>query len=379
MLQTEKVHVADWHGQIRQVTKQLDQTNIKILSAMWKFGPRNLLEVSRRTGIPFTSVYHRVGKLESKTGSIARLMPKTSRLGMIKILVFAAARPGMEDQVTAALKIPKFWQSVTSCEAPFTHYSVYAVPVKFVRDVRKYMGRLSDMKLVTHQRIIASGDFVPNFPNFSYYNATKRVWSFEWDEWLSALKRSRPSATIEDPDDYSMAADKKDLLIVRELDNNARTSFAAMSPILGISLQGVKYHYDKRLVPSGIVQRFELHVIPYPNEVSAYHEVILEFANRPSMNKFYSMIGELFFVLEVTKILRTNSLVVKTYIPQSQLHNMFEFFSHMAKARMLESYSAVRLNFSDRETHQIPYEQFDDEEGWSFDLKNCISKLSKLR
>ncbi len=378
MLQTEKVHVADWNGQIRQVTKQLDQTNIKILSAMWKFGPRNLLEVSRRTGIPFTSVYHRVGKLESKTGSIARLMPKTSKLGMIKILVFVTARPGKEDHVTAALKIPMFWQSVTSCEAPFTHYSVYAVPVKFVKDFRKYMGRLSDMKLVTHQRIIASGDFVPNFPNFSYYSSAKRVWSFEWDGWLSALKRSRPSATIEDSDDYSVAADKKDLLVVKELENNARTSFAAMSPILGISLQGVKYHYDKRLVPSGIVQRFELHVIPYPNEVSAYHEVMLEFANSLSMNKFHSMIGELFFVAGVTKVLRTNLLVVRTYIPQAQLHNMFEFFSHMAKEHMLESYSAVRLNYSDRETHQIPYEQFDDEEGWSFDLKNCISKLSKL-
>jgi hypothetical protein len=105
---------------------------------------------------------------------------------------------------------------------------------------------------------------------------------------------------------------------------------------------------------------------------------MLEFANSLSMNKFYSMIGELFFVEGVTKVLRTNLLVVRTYIPQAQLHNMFEFFSCMAKEHMLESYSAVRLNYSDRETHQIPYEQFDDEEGWSFDLKNCISKLSKL-
>jgi hypothetical protein len=69
---------------------------------------------------------------------------------------------------------------------------------------------------------------------------------------------------------------------------------------------------------------------------------------------------------------------VATYIPQSQLYSMFDFFSEMAKARILKSYSAVRLNFVGRETQQIPYGLFDDEKGWTFDLRNSISKLSKL-
>jgi DNA-binding Lrp family transcriptional regulator len=370
--------VADWQNQIRQLTKQLDHTNIKIFSAMWKYGPRNLLEVSRRTRIPFTSVYHRVGKLEAKAGNLARLVPKTSQLGMVQMIVLVAARPGLEDRVSAALKIPGLWLSVTPSEAPFTHHSVHAVPVKFVRDFRRYIRRLFEMKLSTHQRVIPVADYVPNFPNFSYYNSNTKEWRFEWNKWLAALKRLEPTKTIEDPDDYPTVADRKDLLIVRELEKNARTSFAAMSPVLGISLQGVKYHYDKKLAPSGIVQHFELQVIPYPNEVSAYHEVMLDFANRLSMNRFFSLLGELFFVLGVTKVLHTNSLVVRTYIPQSQLYSMFDFFSEMAKARILKSYSTVRLNFVGRETQQIPHGLFDDEKGWTFDLRNCVSKLSRL-
>jgi DNA-binding Lrp family transcriptional regulator len=379
MLHSGKLRVADWQNQIKQTTKQLDQTNIKILSAMWKYGPRNLLEVSRRTRIPFTSVYHRVGKLEGKTGNIGRLSPRISQLGMVRIVALVAARPGVEDKTTAALKIPNLWRSVTPCEAPFTHHSVHGVPTKFVRDFRKYMARLTEMKLTTHQKIIATSDFVPNFPNFSYYNPKTKEWRFEWQAWLSALKRSKPTTTIEDPEDYPIAGDRKDLLMVSELEKNARTSYASMSPTLGISLQGVKYHYDKKLVPSGIVQRFEIQVTPYPLDVSAYHELTLQFANRLSMNRFYSMLGELFFVVGVAKVLRENSLLVRSYIPQNELHSMFDFLSAMAKAHILESYSTLRMGFAGTETQPIPYKLFDDEKGWMLDLRNCVSKASKLR
>jgi DNA-binding Lrp family transcriptional regulator len=379
MLESGKLRVADWQNQIKRVTKQLDKTNIRILSAMWKYGPRNLLEVSRRTRIPFTSVYHRVGKLEEETGSIVRLSPRTSQLGMVRLVALVAARPGFEDKTTAALKIPNLWRSVTPSEPPFTHHSVHAVPSKFLRDFRKYLARLTDMKLTTHQKIMVTGDYVPNFPNFDYYNPKTKEWRFEWEKWLSTLKRSKPTKIIEDPENYPIMVDRKDLLMVEELEKNARTSYAAMSPALGISLQGVKYHYDKKLVPSGIVRHFEIQVTPYPPNVSAHHELTLEFRNMLSMNRFFSLLGELFFVSGVAKVLRENMLLVRTYIPQDKVHSMFDFLSMMARSNILESYSAVRLDFAGSETQQIPYALFDDKKGWVFDLRKCISKASKLR
>lgn len=69
------------------------------------------------------------------------------------------------------------------------------------------------------------------------------------------------------------------MLIVKELEKNGRKSFAELAPLLGISLQGVKYHYDKKLVPTGIVNYFGFDVLPYPETVSAYHEILLKFRN----------------------------------------------------------------------------------------------------
>ena len=377
MLGTERVRLAEWHIGIREIIKQLDQTNITILTAMWKLGPRNLLEVSRRTRIPFTSVYHRVAKLEDRSNGFASLMPQLSKLGLVRIVVLVTSSPGAEDRVRDALKVPNLWRSVNRCEGSFTHVSVNFVPSKFLGEFKAYIRRLSELKLITQSKTIITGEYVPNFPDFNYYDPAHNQWTFRWDRWLVALRR-KPSKTIEDPASYDTLVDKNDLLIVKELQKNGRRSFADLAPLLGMSLQGVKYHYDKKLVPMGIVKHFAYDVWPYPEEVSAYHEILLKFTSNLAMNRFFSLVGKLFFVLGVAKVIDQNSLMVRTYTLQNQVPNLFAFFSEMAKYGMLESYSSVRQDFTGREFQTISYELFDDENGWTFDLENCLLELSNL-
>jgi len=377
MPHTEKVRLTDWQKGIREVTKQLDRTNVKILSAMWKYGPRNLLEVSRRTGIPFTSVYHRVAKLEAKSKRVAALVPQVSGLGLARVVVLASANPGREDRVTAALKLPNYWRSVNRCEGAFTHSSVQLVPARSLKQFRQYLKRLEELDLTTKSTIIPTGEYIPNFPNFSYYTPANNEWVFQWGRWLTAMNR-KPTQTIEDPENYDVRADKKDMLIVKELEKNGRKSFAELAPLLGISLQGVKYHYDKKLIPTGIVKHFGFDIWPYPKEVSAHHEILLNFRNSQDMNRFYSLMRELFFVFGVAKILNQNGLVARTYTVQNLVPSLFNFLSEMAQGGHLESYSAIRLNTVDGSIQTIPYGQYDEEGGWDFNLKKYSAELSKL-
>jgi DNA-binding Lrp family transcriptional regulator len=337
---------------------------------------RNLLEVSRRTRIPFTSVYHRVAKLEEKSKRLVYLIPQLSKLGMIRVVILVTASPGSEERVTTALKIPNLWRSINPCEGTFTHLSVHAVPVKFLRQIKTYVKRLSEVGLIRQSRIILTGEYIPNFPNFRYYDAASNKWTFQWERWLFALKNA-PSRAIEDPESYDLLVSRKDVLIVKELEKNARLSFADIAPVLGISLQGVKYHYDKKLIPTGIVKYFAYDILPYPEEVSAYHEILLEFTSNLAMKRFFHLVDDLFFVLGVAKVLNRNSLLVRTLTLQTQLSNMFAFFSQMARDGALESYSAVRQDFNGRQRQTISYELLDDKMGWQFDLKKCLSELSR--
>jgi len=361
---------------IQEIEKQLDPLNMKILMAMWKFGPRNLLEVSRRTDLPFTTVYHRVHKLEAKSKRIVYLLPSTNKLGLVRVIAPVAARPGYEEQVTRALKIPNLWSAINRCEGSFTHYSSHSVPLLSVSDFKRYITHLSMSGLITNFKFIATTDLIPNFPDFRYYNSDEKHWSFKWKQWARDLRRITPSV-IDDPEDYRLEADYRDLLIIKELWKNGRKTFAELAPILGISLQAVKYRYD-RLVRIGAIKHFQFDVWRFPVEISAYHEVMLQFTSKEAMNAFFALTPELMFVYSVAKVIGENSLMVRTYLPESQVANMFGFFSELAKAGFLASYSSVRLNFAQRELQSISYELFQDGKGWSFNLDESLSELSRL-
>jgi hypothetical protein len=105
---------------------------------------------------------------------------------------------------------------------------------------------------------------------------------------------------------------------------------------------------------------------------------MLEFADSSSMNRFFSVAKKLFFIDHLSKALRKNALLVRTRIIDSQVENMFTFFSEMVNAGQLISYSAVRLNLNSRLHQTISYELFDDEAGWRWDVYGLLLELNKL-
>jgi len=378
-VRTETVRILDRYSGIREISKQLDSTNIRILTAMAELGPRNLLEVSRRIGVPFTTVHHRVAQLEAKSKQIAISIPQVTMVGMTRLVVLVTAKAGMEQAVTDALMIPNYWRVVEPCEGAFTHHSIQTVPTKFLGQFKEYISKMQEMNLIKSYRIIPTGDSLPNFPDFTSYNPAFGEWTFRWDEWFSELKEDTPPArTIEDREESPMLARKMDLHIIALLERDARANFTDIAQAVNTSPQNVKYHYDSKLVPSRVLERFQLDVVPYPMEMSAYHEFMLQFTDCNAMNRLFSIVKKLFFVVGVAKALRRNALFVRTYILSSQVSNMFDFFSQMAKEGLLESYSSVRLNLNFREQQTISFELYDDEKGWTWDVEKSLLEVERV-
>jgi DNA-binding Lrp family transcriptional regulator len=327
--------------------------------------------------MPFTSVYHRISRIESKAQEIALLIPAVAKLGMVRVTILVAASPGREDEVSRAIKNLNLWRATGSCEGTFTHISTQIVPVKYLKEFRTYIQQLRDSNLITSFNITYTGDFVPNFPDFASYDPANSEWRFDWEEWFASLTWISDFVAFDDPADYTLAVDKKDLLIIKELEKDVRKSFTDIARVAGITAQTVKSRYET-LVAMGIANRFHMRIFPYPIEVAAYHQVMLEFNSKEELDKFVSIVPKLFFVVGIAKVLRRNSLILETQILDSQSQKMFSFFSHMARAGSLQTYSAVRMNWMSRKTQSISDELFDDENGWVVDFAKCSSDLQKV-
>jgi DNA-binding Lrp family transcriptional regulator len=249
--------------------------------------------------------------------------------------------------------------------------------VQFLREFRSYIQELVSRKLITNFSLIYTGDYVPNFPDFGYYDSMHGRWKFDWEGWLASLGEEFDFVPINDPGDYPLVVDKKDLMVVKELEKDGRKSLADIALAAGMTTHAAKYHFDK-LVSSSVAKYFQFRVLPFPIGISAYHEVMLEFNSKNDLDKFFSVMPRLFFVVGAAKILRANAVMVQTWILESQLRKMFSFLSELAKAGLLKSYSAVRIDFPSKEGQTISQEIFDDAKGWIVDFAKCIAELPKV-
>jgi DNA-binding Lrp family transcriptional regulator len=231
--------------------------------------------------------------------------------------------------------------------------------------------------LIKSYRIIETGPSYPIFVDFSSYDPALREWEFRWDEWLTDVGTGEATEAITDPQRRVINARKIDFEIIRELELNGRLRFKEIAQKLNTSSQTIRYHYDKILAPSGALL-FHFDVAPYPVDLAAHHEFMLEFSDSTSMNRFFSLSKRLFFIDQIAKRLRRNVLLARTRMISSQIGNMFGFFSEMANRGLLTSYSAVRLRMDSRMYQTISDELFDDVQGWQWDNPNNLAELNKL-
>jgi DNA-binding Lrp family transcriptional regulator len=295
----------------------------------------------------------------------------------VRVVVLAAAKPGLESLVTEAWRVPNYWRVLERCEGAFTNYSVQLIPIKFMKEFREYISTMHAMNLIKSYRLIQTGDPEMMFPDFSNYNFSSGEWTFDWEVWLNELTTQGPTATIRDKRSRDVDVQKMSLTMLAYLELDARMKFTEIAERLGTSPQTVKYHYD-RFVSKGIADGLEFFLCPYPVELSVFHEFMLEFADSASMDRFFSLAKKLFFVIQVSKALRRNTLMVSTRIVSSQVENLFTFFSEMTNLGLLNTYSGVRINSISRQVQTISFELYDDVSGWQWDRYENLLKLNKL-
>jgi DNA-binding Lrp family transcriptional regulator len=375
---TTTFNVNDFVKRMETVSDGLDPVNVKILRLVGKLGPRNLLDVARESGLPPSTVYNRVNILESKHGPLAFANPAVSKLGLARMVIFARAKPGMEQIAGEALLIPKYWRTLANAEGAFTHYCVEAIPYVHLSEFKKYVSRLVKARVLDSCTTFQTSDNLMNFPDFDNFNTKGRFWTFNWKLWLRRIERSSARRTIPEPENYSVQADKTDLIILKELERDGRRKFARIAKVVGVTLQAIKFRYDRRIVPRGLVQDYGFNFLTFPADVSDIREIKVDFRSLSALETFVATTQGLPFIMSYAKILRQNSLILRTYLPNSEFSNLFSFLSSLALRGLTTGYSSVRLHFQGMRVNSILPEMYSNEAGWEYDSLGHLKQLNRL-
>jgi DNA-binding Lrp family transcriptional regulator len=237
------------------------------------------------------------------------------------------------------------------------------------------MAAIQERGLVRKCETVWVSDYHYAFPNFRLYDPVNCTWTFEWDKWIDSVKKKDHPKAIHDPSDYFVEADKADLLILTELELNARARFSEISKAMGITLQAVKHRYDKRILPRGLIRDFIINLAVHPPELADMYEVLLSFEDGESMNSFFGASEEMFPILRTVKVLGETKLGIRTYSPHNETGELFGMLSKLARSGLVCDYSAVRIRPETQARQSISAELFEDKLGWKYDLSRDLATL----
>ena len=371
----------DYFDDIHRIISLLDEENITILRTMKQHGPRNLLGIARKAKLPYTTVYNRVTKLENQGVLKTWIQPNCPKIGLSRVVVLATPHPGKEIFTREALKIPGFWLRVARCIGDCNgYYSLHGIPTASRQEFELYLEQLLERGLLKNYRVFWIGDTKFPLTNFDYYKPKDRTWKFEWREWLNsfATSRARPdSGKQSSQSSQPVPFDKKDLIILKELVKNARTTLADLSKLLSLTLPAAKYRFD-RLVERGLIQEWVIDLLPYAPQISELAEVRLDFKNESLMRGAESVLETLPIVQSYSPITGLNSMTTRLYLPRSEESNLHTFLSLLVSKGVLTGYSYIVIDPTTITAQTFAYKDYDDESGWKYTGREYLKAIDNL-
>ncbi len=366
----------EYFERIHRIVSLLDTENVRIVTAMKQYGPRNLQVIARKTGIPSPTVYARVSKLETQGLLRTWISPDYSKIGLQRAMVLLAPVAGRDPLTVDALKIPGYWLRVIRCMGECNGYfSLHAIPTANRQDFEHYIDQIVASGIAYRYRIFWLEEASSPIINFEYYNPEEKMWKFDWPAWLNDLTRetmARVPETSSSPSSKSF--DKKDLLILKELVNNARTKLSDLGRLLNLTLPAVKYRFD-HLLQRGFIHDYGIDILPYAPEISDLCEVRLDFTNEKLLNSKEMVIARLPFIMTYSIVKNANSMTVRVYLPRREMNNLLTLLSALVRERVLSSFSYLLLDPSTIQAQTFSYEYYNDESGWHYDNRQYLNAL----
>ena len=372
-------HIApeEYLEKINRFVSFLDPANVKIVTAMRKYGLRNLQLIADKSNIPRPTVHARVSKLEKEGLLRTWIHPNYAKLGLVRGMALLTTKPGRELLAPEALRVPGYWLKLVRCMGECNgYYSTHAIPLEKRWDFEQYLDKVVASGIASEYRLLWLGEARSPLPDFRYYDPKKKSWTFDWSGWLAALA-AKPGQTQRKNPSASGTFDKKDLIILKELVKDGRTKLTHLAGLLDMTVPAVKYRFDN-LARSGFIQEYVIDMLPFPPEISDLYEMVLDFRSNEGLCHGEKILSSLPMVMTLSRVEGTNSIAVRVYLPRTQMNNLLTMLSALSRTGVLTGFTYVLLDPMTIRAQTFSYEFYEDKTGWQYDNLEYFEKLRKV-
>lgn len=363
-----------------QYLKILDSMNARILTGLGKFGPRNTSFLARSLKLPATTVAFRIKKLIKEGYLQVRTNLNYSKMGLMKAVLITETTGGLEEKLRKVVENIGYWTYVTRCYGKFNGiYALLAFPAKKKDELEAHLKEAVNQRAMSRYVFHWTTNLCEVPPNFDWFNFENKEWRFPWQQWIKEVLKApeKLSKRLAKPEKYQVVVDKKDLLLLKELEKNALVEFTEAADILKMSPQGVRYRYYKHILKEGLITDYEIAILPYPLFVSDMCSFIVHFESEEALAKFSNTLSNKPFVINYTRIIGQNSLVMHTYTPKTEFPSFINALNSLVKKNLITDFFHVNLDIQSFKRQTISYEFFRDK-SWIYNYEEKRKRLAEI-
>ncbi|GEM_PF-1478203 len=370
-----------------QKFKRLDSLDFKIIRAILAHGVYNVRRLAEAVGAPQQTVGYRIRRFDKDDIVRFRALINEAKLGLKSYSVLASAPTGKEEDAGRALTSFPLWRYLAVVDGwKLGNYVRYAVPPDKERDLKAFLNELAKRELISDSEIYTTAS--PQYPllDMDFYTRRQRVSVFDWQMWVEAFD-SFVSERPDEPENCRRAEfDLIDLIILRCLELNARTTqrriVAEIAETIG-EKNGKKFipmvsrRIKNNLNPQGLINGYRVYLFPNQEQTALFFLFYLNFPSNANLRRFTGALKHLPYNTSYERILERNALFVRLVVPAFESAGMRKSFRQLAERGCIKD-AHMLLGDLQGTWDNVEIHQMFKDGAWNFSYGAAVEMLENL-
>jgi DNA-binding Lrp family transcriptional regulator len=368
-----------------QKFKRLDSLDFKIIRAMLAHGVHNTRRLAEAVDAPQQTVSYRIRRFDKEDIVRFRALINETMLGLKSYSVLASAPFGKEEASEFALTSFPLWKYLAAVDGwKLGNYVRYTVPPDKERDLVAFLDELVRRDLISDFEIYATTS--PKYPllDLDFYTRKQRISVFDWHRWVETFD----SFAIERPEEPESCRraefDLIDLIILRCLELNARTTqrniAAKIAQVLGEKngrkfIPMVSRRIRKDINSQGLINGYRAYLFPHQELTALLFLYNLDFSNDTSLRKFTEALKRLPFNTSYERMLEKNALLVRLVVPAFECAGMRRSLSELAQRGCIKDAHMLLGELTQGTWDNVEIHQMFKDGAWNFSYGAAIEML----